>query len=170
MPTETDVGIEEVTPGTMPAARALVDRVFRGQGPFASAFFRACEHRDSRLARAYLWLAGMSEVTGLWVALDSDGAVIGASALCRRREGPHDSLWLSWLCVAPESRRGGVGGRLLDFTIEKARASRAAFLRLHTSDLPNEAPAQSLYESRGLRVCRTHDRVFYRLIERELQL
>jgi len=115
-------------------------------------------------------LGRISELRDQWVALDDDGRVLGTTGLYRYRKDAHEAVWLSWFCVAPESRRAGVGGQMLDFTIERARATGATFLRLYTSDVSNEAAAQRLYESRGLNIYQTRNRFFYRLIKREMRL
>ncbi len=162
--------IVSVTSDTLPAAKTLVDRVFRAQGPFERLFFWMYRHRGSATARMAMRLRGISEFTALWVALSDDGAVIGTTGLYRYRKDAHEAVWLSWFCVAPESRHSGVGGCLLDFTIEQARVTGAAFLRLYTSDIPNEAAAQRLYESRGLMVYESRNRVFYQLFRRQMQL
>jgi ribosomal protein S18 acetylase RimI-like enzyme len=54
--------------------------------------------------------------------------------------------------VAPEARGQGIGGKLVDFCIAKARAAGKQFLRLYTSNHPNQAIAQILYEKRGFRL------------------
>ena len=81
-----------------------------------------------------------------------------------------EALWLSWFCVAPEARGKGIGKRLLDHAINEARRKGAWYLRLYTGSDPDEARAQLLYESRGLREVRRVRRIGYQKIYRELDL
>lgn len=162
--------IEIMDSATLSEAKALVDRVFPAQGPFERLFPWTFIGRESAFSRAVLRLAGVSELTEFWVAIDDDGTVIGTTGLYRHCKDAHEAVWLSWFCVAPESRGNGLGGRLLDFSIERARRSGADFLRLYTSDTQNEAAAQRLYEGRGLRVYQSRNRILYRLLRRELRL
>jgi GNAT superfamily N-acetyltransferase len=87
-----------------------------------------------------------------WVALNEDGDVIGVTGLYKYLKDRDDSLWLGWTCVSPIARGNGIGGQLVDFAIAKARSEGKKFLKLYTSNHPNEAAAQYLYERRGLQV------------------
>jgi hypothetical protein len=63
-----------------------------------------------------------------------------------------------------------VGAQLLDFSTAEVRRRGARLLRLCTSDDPDEAVAQRLYESRGLWVYETRNRILFRELRRELRL
>ncbi len=165
-----DLNIVAVTEDTIGAAQALVNRVFPVQSPVEKLFFWTYARRESRSGKLAMRLAGIAEFTALWVALDEENTVVGTTGLYRYRKDAHEAVWLSWFCVAPEARGAGLGGRLLDFTIEQARPTGAKVLRLYTSNLPSEAVAQRLYESRGLTIYRTKNRLFYQHLERERQL
>jgi GNAT superfamily N-acetyltransferase len=167
---DTNLKIAAITEDTVGAAQALVNRVFPLQSPAESSFYWTHTHRHSYGGKLVMWLSGIAEFTALWVAIDDHNQVIGTTGLYRYRKDANEAVWLAWFCVAPEARGAGIGGRLLDFTIEQARATGAMYLRLYTSDVPNEAAAQHLYESRGLQIYRTQNRLFYRHIERELHL
>jgi GNAT superfamily N-acetyltransferase len=164
------VQVKAVDAGTLPGAKALVDRVFPHQTPAERLFFWVWPRRMTKLGRALLALARVAELTEVWVAVDDDGAVLGTTGLYRYRKDADEAFWLTWFCVAPESRGAGVGAQLLDFSIAQARQRGAHFLRLYTSDDPNEAVAQNLYESRGLQVYETRNRILYRELRRELRL
>ena len=165
-----DVRIVLMTDERIPETKALVDRVFPSQDPAERLFFWAYARRGTWLGKAVFWISRIAEVDRIWVSVDEADAVIGTTGLYRYRRDAHEAVWLSWFCVAPEARGRGVGSRLLDFSVEQARETGARYLRLYTSDDPNEADAQRLYESRGLRECRSKNRIFYRLIKRELEL
>jgi GNAT superfamily N-acetyltransferase len=93
-------------------------------------------------------LAGVADLGDFWVALGEDEAVVGTIGLYRNRKDAHEAVWLSWFTVAPDERGQGLGGRLLDFAIERARASGVSYLRLYTGTDPIMAKAQQVYESR----------------------
>lgn len=87
-----------------------------------------------------------------WVARDPETReIIGTTGLYTYPDDP-GAVWLGWFSVDPACRGRGIGSQLLDLSIELARQSGATHLRLYTSDHPNEAAAQFLYEKKGLRV------------------
>jgi [ribosomal protein S18]-alanine N-acetyltransferase len=87
-------------------------------------------------------LLGRDDVD-FWVLLDSEGEIGGyAIAWWIGAEGEVGNL-----AVAPEQRRQGCGGRLLNVLLERARAREVSDLYLEVR-ASNDA-AQSLYRSRG---------------------
>jgi len=103
------------------------------------------------IPKLILRLASVAEAH-YWVALNEDGDVIGVTGLYKYLNDKDDSLWLGWTCVSPMVRGKGIGGQLVDFAIAKARSEGKQFLKLYTSNHPNEATAQYLYERRGLQI------------------
>jgi len=103
------------------------------------------------IPKLILRLASVAEAR-YWVALNEDGDVIGVTGLYKYLKDRDDSLWLGWTCVAPTARGKGIGSKLVDFAIAQAVSEGKKFLRLYTSNDPNESAAQHLYERRGLRV------------------
>ena len=162
--------IVPMTSGTVLAAKALVDRTFPRQSPTEHLFFWAWERSGRPTVRFALAVAGVADLGDFWLALDDDGVVLGTVGQYRYRKDSDEAVWLNWYCVSPEARGQGVGARLLDFAIDRARESGARYLRLYTGDDAIMAKAQDVYESRGLRVYETRNRVFYRLIRRQLEL
>lgn len=107
-----------------------------------------------------------------WVVLSENSSVIGFTGLYGYTKDRDNALWLGWTCVSPTARGMGIGGKLVDFAIAKARSEGKKFLRLYTSTSPNEAAAQHLYEHRGLGIIgekELHGKPF-KIIYRELQL
>ncbi|MGP4016524.1 GNAT family N-acetyltransferase [Saccharopolyspora sp. 5N708] len=82
------------------------------------------------------------EAGGVWVA-EHDDVLVGLLVL---RFGP-DHVLLDNVAVAPDAQGSGIGGRLLDFTDERAREHGVAEVRLYT----NEAMTENLayYARRG---------------------
>ncbi len=91
------------------------------------------------------------EKISYWIVL-GEGEVVGVTGLYRRKEHPKDEVWLAWYCVRADHRGKGLGRELLEWTIEKARAEGYKKFKLYTSDDPNEARAQELYEKLGFRI------------------
>jgi len=122
------------------------------------------------MRRLIAW-AGVDDFLELWGAVDQQtGRLVGTTGLYAYTRDAAETVWLAWFCVDPEMRRRGIGSRLLDFTIQEARRTGRQYLRLYTSDRPNEAAAQLLYESRGLEVVARKKRLFQTIIYRELRL
>ena len=90
-----------------------------------------------------------------FVAVDETEKVLGTTGLYSRREDEKDTDWLGWYCVDPKFRGKGIGSKLLDYTIRKAKERGKKFLRLYTSMSPKEKAAQRVYNSRGFRTFRT---------------
>ena len=87
-----------------------------------------------------------NDLSAYLVALDTeDGSVVGyAGLLVVADEG-----YITNVAVRPESRRGGVAGKLLDVFVDFARGSRLAFLTLEVR--ASNYGAIALYGSRGFR-------------------
>jgi GNAT superfamily N-acetyltransferase len=86
-----------------------------------------------------------------WVLLDEKDKVIGVTGLYGDKETPEE-VWLAWFCLDPEARGHGLGRKLLEWTLDKARQEGYSIFNLYTSTDPNEAAAQKLYESLGLEI------------------
>lgn len=167
----TDISIGRLERDRLPAARKLVWRVFRHQSLPERLSFWAIANRHSPLMRRLMAWAGVADFLDLWAAIDQrTERLLGTTGLYTYTRDAAEAVWLAWFCVAPEARRRGIGSRLLDFSIQEARRTGREYLRLYTSDSPNEAAAQLLYESRGLEVVARKRRVFYTIIYRELRL
>ncbi len=90
-----------------------------------------------------------------WVLLDEKtDKVIGVTGLYGFKEFPKE-VWLAWFCLDPEARGQGLGRKLLEWTMNKAKEEGYSIFKLYTSSDPNEAAAQKLYESVGLKIVKT---------------
>ena len=125
----------------------------------------------SPLVRRLIAWAGVDDFLDLWGAVDQQTErLVGTTGLYTYTRDKAEAVSLAWFCVDPDVRRRGIGSRLLDFTIQEARSTGRQYLRLYTSDRPNEAAAQLLYESRGLEIVAKKKRLFETTIYRELRL
>ena len=89
-----------------------------------------------------------------WVLLDEASKITGVTGLYGFKKFP-DEVWLAWFCIDPEVRGQGLGRKLLEWTMNKAREEGYKVFKLYTSTDPNEALAQKLYESVGLKIVKT---------------
>jgi GNAT superfamily N-acetyltransferase len=144
--------IQALSRSTLSSAIELANLVF----PYQKVLERA--DIAFRLSLASGWipklilrLASVAEAR-YWFALNEDGDVIGVTGLYKYLRDKDDSLWLGWTCVSPMERGKGIGGKLVDFAIAKSRSEGKKFLKLYTSNHPNESAAQHLYERRGLQI------------------
>lgn len=86
-----------------------------------------------------------------WVLLGEGSKVVGVTGLYGFKDVP-DEVWLAWFCLDPEIRGQGLGRKLLTWTMDKAKDEGYKIFKLYTSTDPNEAAAQRLYESVGLKI------------------
>jgi GNAT superfamily N-acetyltransferase len=146
--------IEPLSYETLEQAINLVNKVFPNQNLFenASLAFRFSLKPNSIIAKIAFYIVGVTKVR-YWVAVDDRSReVIGTTGLYCNKKDKDSVYWLGWTCVEPKARGQGIGGKLVDFCIEKTRAEGKKFLRLYTSTALNQATAQILYEKRGFRI------------------
>ena len=112
------------------------------------------------------------EVTSarFWVAKDIKKGVLGTTGLYTHKGDQNEAIWLGWFCVDPDYRGKGLGSRLLDYSIKKAKKEGFDYLRLWTTSSPNEKMAQGLYESRGFRIFDRKKDGRYTTLWRQLKL
>lgn len=165
--------IEPLSYETLDKAINLVNQVFPKQNLFENATlaFRFSLNKSSIISQIAFSIVGITEVR-YWVAVDDKSKeVIGTTGLYCYKKDQNEAYWLGWTCVDPNARGQGIGGKLVDFYIQKARAEGKKFLRLYTSTHPNQATAQILYEHRGLRLIGeskirgTNFKILYRELE-----
>ena len=151
-------------------AAKLAAGVFPYVGLYVRLSFWAYQHRESPVARRITRLAGVSSMLQYWAAVDENGAVCGVAGIYEYAKDRDEALWLAWFCVDPARRGQGIGSRLLAHSVEAARATGKKYFRLYTSTLPNEAAAQGLYEKSGFELTKEKNRLFYKMLYRELAL
>jgi GNAT superfamily N-acetyltransferase len=166
--------IEPLSYETLDEAINLVNKVFPYQSisENASSAFRLSLEQNSIIAKRGFSIIGITEAR-YWVAVDEQSRkVIGTTGLYCYEKDKNEAYWLGWTCVEPEARGQGIGGKLVDFAIEKARAEGKKFLRLYTSNHANQAIAQILYEKRGLRIIGESEisETQFKMLYRELEL
>jgi GNAT superfamily N-acetyltransferase len=114
----------------------------RALGDAPDAFGSTLEEAAARLPEA--WATQLVDLP-TFVAVENgrdDGMV-----RCARDENRGATAWLISMWVAPEARRRGVGGLLIDAVVDWARASGINRLLLDVAD--HNAAAIALYASRG---------------------
>ena len=142
-------------------AEALVKRVFPHQDISERLSFWAYRRQNTPIVRRLQRLFGVSELLRYWVAVSEAGVVCGIVGLYTTPDTEHDCDWLSWFCVDPGQRGQGIGGILIEFAIEQAKARGKKMLCLYTSNDPNEAAAQVLYEKYGLKIVKEKRHMSY---------
>ena len=107
-----------------------------------------------------------------FVAVDETEKVLGTTGLYSRRNDEKVAYWLGWYCVDPKFRGKGIGSKLLDYTIKKAKERGKKYLRLYTSTSAGEEVAQQVYDRRGFRTIRREKikNEKYEIIFKELTL
>ena len=164
------IRITELRKDLIPEARALVARVFPGQTIMERMSFDFFARRSNPIVKSLARLFGISEFLNFWVAQNEQDRIIGTTGLYTYVRDEKEAVWLAWFCVDPGERGKGIGRELIEFSINKARGLGKQFFRLYTSDVPNEADAQILYEKYGFKVTERKKKPFYTLLYRELKL
>ena len=127
----------------------LVAKVFPWRNIPERMSFWVYRRQNNPFVRMLMRIGGVSTIPNIWAAINSGGKVCGTTGLYVYKKDEHEAVWLSWFCVDPEQRGHGIGKKLIEFSIEKARECGKGFLRLYTTDHPSEAAAQGLYEKYG---------------------
>jgi ribosomal protein S18 acetylase RimI-like enzyme len=160
--------IKPLTPAKLKEAMQLLNKAF----PYESMSLAASLFPDRLLYKITFLVARVTQLN-YWVAIDETSQkVIGTTGLYCYKKDETEAYWLAMFCVDPAFRGQGIGKKLLNFSIDKARADGKKFLRLYTSNAPNEAAAQILYEKCGF-VITGEKKIWglpYKKIYRELQL
>jgi len=160
--------IVPLTQELIPSAQRLVDRVFPHQSLPEQWSLWAYTRRRSLLIRLGLPLFGIKDLTIFWGAVEEGrDDILALTGLYSRASDAQEAVWLGWFCVAPERRGAGIGSRMLDFSIERARETGKRFFRLYTSEAPTEAAAQYLYEKKGFAIVKVKKRRPYNRIYRQ---
>lgn len=148
--------IEPLSYKTLNRAIDLVNKIFPYQRSHlrenASITLTGSLDRNSLL---YKFIFDFMKITDVnyWVAVDDSGSkVIGITGLYSYLEDGEEAYWLGYTCVDSENRGQGIGRELIDLAIEKAREAGKKFLRAYTSNNPEQATAQILYEKKGFRI------------------
>jgi GNAT superfamily N-acetyltransferase len=85
---------------------------------------------------------------GYFIAVEKE-KVIGITGLYELPEDKKEASWVAWFCIDPKARGKGLGNKLLNLMIEKAKKSGKKYLRLYTSSGPVEEIARNLYNKKG---------------------
>jgi len=145
------IKIVELDDALIPQAEKLVNSVFREQDLEERLSFWVYKNRNKFWMKAALKLYGTMEYCKYWVAINEAGEIVGTTGLYSVKKDIHEAIWLSWFCVNPNCRGQGIGKQLIEFSIDMARSYGKKYLRLYTSDDPNEVEAQFLYEKYGFK-------------------
>ncbi|MBI2507407.1 GNAT family N-acetyltransferase [Candidatus Woesearchaeota archaeon] len=108
-----------------------------------------------------------------YVAIDEKTKkIIGTTGFYTSSQDEKEAYWLGWWCVDEKYRNKGVGTKLLEFIINKARKAKKKFLRAYTSTDPHEYEAQKIYEKHGFKVFKEESipEKPYKKLYRELKL
>ncbi len=131
---ETAVAIVKTCFEHLSQTTALPERALRAA--LEPDFARSFQDMDGVLSRDF-WLA------------EENGAGCGVIGLMEREEDTIDTDWLNWFCILPMYRGKGYGRFMLENMVTESSERKKKFLRLWTTDSPNELEAQYLYEKMG---------------------
>ncbi|MDQ5962542.1 MAG: hypothetical protein QG653_349 [Patescibacteria group bacterium] len=84
--------------------------------------------------------------------------IIGVTGWYTEATNEKDVVWLGWYCLHPDERGKGLGREILGWTISEVKMRGYKVMKLYTSEDPNEATAQILYEKMGFKLTREETR------------
>jgi len=149
-------------------AKNLVFGVFgRGMDLSELTSFLIYKHKDKLFTKLLMKIFGYTDLLEYYVAVDENDHLCGTTGFYSNKEDEDVAIWLSWFCVDPEYRGRGIAKQLIEFSIEEAKRRGYKCFRLYTSDDPNEANAQFLYEKYGFKVTGEEQKNGYTIFYRE---
>lgn len=101
-----------------------------------------------------------------WLAMDNKGNVLGTTGLYETGKDSGEAAWMGWMSVRSEYRGQGIGKKLVDFSVDQARADGKQYLRLYTSTYKGEAAAQTLYDKEGIGIVSREPHPIPRTVQR----
>jgi len=113
---------------------------------------------------------GIKEQINYWVAVNEQEKIVGTIGLYSYFKDSHEAVWMAFFCVDPESRKQGIGGKLVKHAIEQARATGVPYFKLYTTTMQNETASHALYYEHGFRVVKTKHKLFYKQLYMQLDL
>ena len=125
---------------------------------------------NKSIVKHMLRLVGVREQIKYWVAVNEHGKIVGTIGLYSNYSDSNNAVWMAYFCVDQNSRRQGIGRKLVVHAIEQARAIGVPYFRLYTSTLRNESNSHSLYYEYGFRVVKVKSRLFYKLLYMQMDL
>ena len=117
-----------------------------------------------------LRLIGVKEQLNYWVAVNEKEKIIGTIGLYLKANDSLNSVWMAYFCVDPDSRKQGVGRKLIEYAIEQAKLLDVRYFNLYTSTLKNETVSHGLYFKYGFKIVKTTNKLFYKVLDMQLDL
>jgi GNAT superfamily N-acetyltransferase len=145
---EEKIKIAPLTDNTLKDATSLRDSIFDDIDPLDIKTLKA-----SLNPKKYKkWFKDIELIKlNYWLAIDKTNNVMGMVGLYNEIEDNKDMCWLGWFCVDPKHREQGVGKKLLEFSIARAKQENKKYLHLYTQDLPEYRSAIKMYKEYGFK-------------------
>lgn len=147
--------IEAVTEANYAETLNYINSIFQvdsthivpGGIPVTEASLKASLDPESQTA--YLEHAGIKKLE-YFILRNQDNEIVGSIGYYTCPKDEAEAAYVGWFSVDPKARNQGTGKALLSELESLAKIRGKKYLRLYTSDDPNEAAAQILYEKAGL--------------------
>ena len=139
-----------MTQETLDQAVALVTKIFPPEYEEEPGTEELPASLDPDARRAFLAKSGITFLQ-YWVAMRGK-KVAGIVGLYCYKQDEVEADWLGWFCVKKSARRKGLGSELLLLAISEAKKRGKNFLRLYTTDDPEEIDAHRMFERYGFKV------------------
>lgn len=169
--------LEKVNPQNIDKAIAYISKIFEEDShymvtglPLTEVSLRASiepeKHQEYKAQR------GIGSQQEYYILKNENDEIVGSIGYYTKPQDEEDAAWIGWFSIDPRVRGKNLGTKLLEEVEDLAKTRGKKYLRLYTSEDPNEAAAQRVYERFGLEEKRryTVDSSQYQYIFREKSL
>jgi GNAT superfamily N-acetyltransferase len=105
-----------------------------------------------------------------YFAVLDDKKIIGTTGLYHLVRDPNNTVWLGFYCLDESYRGKGLGRKILQWTVDKAKTEGNKMMQLYTSPNPGLETAEQVYKKFGFKVTKTEEKAGEKTIYMELQL
>lgn len=84
-----------------------------------------------------------------FAVLNKENKIIGTTGLYHLTKDPENTVWLGFYCLDADYRGQGLGRKILQWTLDQAKAEGNTTMLLYTSPNPGLDDAQKVYEKFG---------------------
>jgi GNAT superfamily N-acetyltransferase len=155
--------IEKLSNSTLDLAIQLRNRTFKGLSNCEKETLEASLDIDNEKYKKCLNENKISYLEYFVMIEEKTNKVIGLTGIYV--EDKEEECWLGWFCVDENYRGQGLGQKLLDFSINRAKELNKNVLKLYTYDSKEYQPAINLYEKNCFKnIGEENKDIYYQLI------
>lgn len=157
---KSDIVIKKLSKKTLSGALEVLDKVFGNNPEDKMQYTRGFNTSLGETKYLHLYPNGKPAYLYYFIAIDKkSNKVVGTTGLYSYPEDDKKGItWLGWYCVDPDFRNKGIGTKLLDFSIQKAKEMKKSKLRIWTVDDFSLKKSFDMYKRRGFKIINLQDK------------